>query len=142
MGNDKQPLRDTPEIRPAIPAVRIDSKEHDVRHQIGCVTNLAQVQRELLEGRESGEISREDFDFAAVREIYEVSGRVIQRCDLRDARGKERALVLSAADVESFRQIDYIGPHGESCTVDPESVRDVLILMPKHFGNGEWSEEG
>jgi len=98
------------------------------------------VQRELLEGRESGEISQEDFDFAAVREIYEVSGRVIRRSDLKDARGKERALVLSVADVESFRQIDYIGPHGESCTVDPESVRDILILLPKDFGDGEWSD--
>jgi len=102
---------------------------------------LSPVEQKLKERRDAREISLFDFDAVAVRIIYETSGRVIQKSDLEGPDGKLRPLVLSAQDVEDFRQIDYIGSDGKPHTIDPEMVNCVLILFPEVFGDGVWTDE-
>lgn len=87
------------------------------------------VWRELTQGWESGEISRQVFDYNDVVRVYR-EHRSIARSDVGN-----RPVILTAEEVERLRVFDFVFRNGDVEMLDPESVNGVLILLPEDFGD-------
>lgn len=77
----------------------------------------------------NGEISQEDFDWDQVMNVY-AERRPVTRADVGN-----RAVILTASEVEQFHVFSFVDSTGEEQQIEPESVNDVLILLPEDFGN-------
>lgn len=100
-----------------------------IRAQILEACKAHPLWEQLQARKKSGEIDREDFGYWDVRELFEVNTPV-QRKHIGN-----RALVLSATDVEQFHVFNFVDQDGVEQQLFSEDVNGVLILFPEDFGN-------
>lgn len=113
-------------------AGKIGAATGETREALQAMT--VEARKRLAERRESGELSRYDFDLNWIFQLVEY-GVPLTRKALHHQTGVQ-AVVLTPEDLETLGDFAYVSADGKIVTIHVGSIPegDVLILYPEDLG--------
>lgn len=123
------PKTSNPEHQAGVPEPVLGETGAAIRTKMLALFQKHPLWQELCRLRDAGTLSREDFGYVQVREIFEAD-RPVERKDVGN-----RPLILPQTDVEQFHVFSFVDKDGNQQHIFWEDVNGVLILFPEDFGD-------